>query len=218
LTGNDVVLTVWKKFSQVCLDLFPAVCFLYVKELQRRRMPFWHAVQLLLLFRLKARRGDFRGFDAADHPLAKNGTVYEVSGMNSTSKKPLSVLIADDDGYCRETLRDIVEPEGYRTVLASSGEEAIEIVQEGCVHIALFDVQMPRLTGVETVQLVHQINAFLPCILITANATQEVLRQAFQVRAYSVIPKPVSKHMLLFTMFQALKAYEELLNEDQDLS
>jgi CheY-like chemotaxis protein len=168
--------------------------------------------------RLKARRGDFRGFDAADHPLAKNGTVYEVSGMNSTSKKPLSVLIADDDGYCRESLRDIVEPEGYRTVLASSGEEAIEIVQEGSVHIALFDVQMPRLTGVETVQLVHQINAFLPCILITANATQEVLRQAFQVRAYSVIPKPVSKHMLLFTMLQALKVYEELLSEDQDLS
>jgi CheY-like chemotaxis protein len=125
--------------------------------------------------------------------------------------KPLSVLIADDDDYCRETLRDIVEPEGYRTILASSGEEAIEIIREESIQLALFDVQMPRMTGLETVQLVHQFNALLPCILVTANATQEVMRQAFQVRAYSVIPKPVSKHLLLFTMLRALKAYEDML-------
>ena len=136
--------------------------------------------------------------------------------MTSAIKKPLSVLIADDDDYCRETLRDIVEPEGYRTLLVSSGEEAIEIIQEESIHIALFDVQMPRMTGLETVLLVHQINALLPCILVTANATQEIIREAFQVRAYSVIPKPVSKHILLYTMLRALKAYEELLNEEQE--
>lgn len=132
-----------------------------------------------------------------------------------TVNKPLSVLIADDDDFCRETLRDIVEPEGYRTLLASSGEEAIEIVQGESIHIALFDLQMPRMTGLETVELVHQINALLPCILVTANATEEVIRQAFQVRAYSVIPKPVSRHILLYTMLRALKAYEDLLSDPE---
>jgi CheY-like chemotaxis protein len=68
------------------------------------------------------------------------------------------------------------------------------------------------------VEMVHRINALLPCILVTANATQEVIRQAFQVRAYSVIPKPVSKHLLLFTMLRAIKAYEEMLREGQDHS
>src|SRR5204862_3844836 len=110
----------------------------------------------------------------------------------------------------------IVEPEGYRTLLASSGEEALEIIQEEPIQVALLDLQMPRMTGLEVVQLVHQINALLPCILVTANATQEVIRQAFQVRAYSVIPKPVSKHILLYTMLRALKAYEETLGEDHD--
>ena len=138
--------------------------------------------------------------------------------MNTTSNKPLSVLIADDDDLCRETLRDIVEPEGYRTFLVSSAEEAIEIIQGEPIHIALFDLQMPRMTGLEAVQVVHQINARLPCILVTANASQEIIRQAFQVRAYSVIPKPVSKHVLLFTMLRALKAYEAMLREEQDLS
>lgn len=137
--------------------------------------------------------------------------------MTATMNMPLSILIADDDDDCRETLREIVEPEGYRAILASSGEEALEIVQGEVIHLALFDVQMPRLTGLEVVQLVHQINDLLPCILVTANATQEVIQQAFQVRAYSVIPKPVSKNMLLFTILRALKAYQQMLdNEGKD--
>jgi DNA-binding NtrC family response regulator len=135
--------------------------------------------------------------------------------MTAQTDNPRAVLIADDDDDCREILRDIVEPEGFRTLMASSGEEAIEIVQnETTIRIALFDVQMPRLNGLETVQIVHQINALLPCILVTANATQEIIRQAFEVRAYSVIPKPVSKSILLYTMLRALKTYENTLRDE----
>ena len=136
--------------------------------------------------------------------------------MSPLAKKPMSVLIGDDDDRCREALRDIVEAEGFRTQVVSSGEEAVEVLQVECIHLGLFDLQMPRMTGLETVQIVHQINAMLPCILVTANATQDVIRQAFEVRAYSVIPKPVSKSILLFTMLRALKAYGELLDQDQD--
>ncbi len=135
--------------------------------------------------------------------------------MTTTTNKARSVLIADDDEEYREALREIVEPEGYRALMASSGEEAIEIIQEESIQLALFDLQMPRMTGLEAVQVVHTINARLPCILVTANATQEVIRQAFQVRVYSVIPKPVSKHVLLFTMLRALKAHEDMLREEQ---
>ncbi len=136
--------------------------------------------------------------------------------MITAKTRRRSVLIADDDDSCRLALRDIVEPEGYDAVLASSGEEALDIIQEKPILLALFDVQMPRLTGLEAIELVHKINALLPCILVTANATQEVIRQAFQVRAYSVIPKPVSKHLLLFTMLRAIKAYEEMLGAEAE--
>lgn len=133
-----------------------------------------------------------------------------------TTERPYSVLITDDDRGCREALREIVEPAGYRAVLASSGEEALDIVREEPVHLALFDMHMPRLTGLETMQLVHQINAVLPCILVTADATEDLMRQAFSVRAYSVIPKPVSANMLLYTMVRALmKVYGEMLKGEQ---
>lgn len=139
--------------------------------------------------------------------------------MKTVMGEPLSVLITDDDPDYLETLREIVEPEGFRTLLASSGEEAIDLVREFPIHLALLDVHMPRMTGLETLQVVHQINAILPVILVTADATEDVVRQAFSMRAYSVIPKPVSKNMLLYTIVRALmRAYGDLLREDRNKS
>jgi CheY-like chemotaxis protein len=124
--------------------------------------------------------------------------------MTTMQAKPYSILITDDDTGCRETLRDIVEPEGYRTLLASCGEEAIDIVREEPVHLVLLDMQMPTLTGLETLQLVREINAMLPCVLVTAEATEQLIRQALRAKAYSVIAKPVSKHIVLYTVVRAL--------------
>jgi CheY-like chemotaxis protein len=124
--------------------------------------------------------------------------------VNTVAEKPYSVLIADDDPQCREALREIVEPEGYRTFLAADGEEAVDIAREHPVHLGLFDMHMPRMNGLEALQVVHQFRAALPCILVTADANEELMRQAFTVQAYSVIPKPVSKGVLLYTIVRAL--------------
>jgi len=115
-----------------------------------------------------------------------------------------SILIADDDDSCRAALRDIMEPEGFRTLLASSGEEALDIVREVDVHLVLLDMYMPTLTGLETLQLVRQIKGMLPAILITGDADDSLIRQACQMRFYSVIPKPVSKNVVLYTVLRAL--------------
>jgi CheY-like chemotaxis protein len=125
--------------------------------------------------------------------------------MQATKEaKDYSILIADDDGNCREALREIMEPEGFRTLLASSGEEALDIVRSATVHLALLDMHMPTLTGLETLQLVRQINAVLPAILVTADYNEHLLRQACLAHAYSVIPKPVSKNVVLYTVVRAL--------------
>jgi len=118
--------------------------------------------------------------------------------------KPYSILITDDDVGCREALRDIMEPEGYRTLQASSGEEALDIVRDQTIHLVLLDMHMPRLTGLETLELMHQVNAVLPGILVTADANEGLMRQAFRARAYSVIPKPVSKNVVLYTVVRTL--------------
>ena len=114
-----------------------------------------------------------------------------------------SILITDDDRDCRETLREIMEPQGFRTFLASCGEEALDIVQDEEVHLALLDMHMPTMTGLEVLKLLRQMRE-LPVILVTADATASLIRQAQQARAYSIIPKPVSKNVVIYTVVRAL--------------
>jgi CheY-like chemotaxis protein len=121
-------------------------------------------------------------------------------GMN-----PYSILITDDESGCREALRSLLNEAGYRTLIASSGEEAIEIVRVERVHAALLDMHMPTLTGLEVIELVRQFDSLLPCILVTADATEGLIRQAFHARVYSVIPKPVSRGVVLYTVVRALQ-------------
>ncbi len=118
-----------------------------------------------------------------------------------------SILIADDDVQSRNALRDIVEPAGYETLLASCGEEAIDIVRGQPIHLVLLDMYMPTLTGLETLLLVRQINAWLPAILVTGDATESLVHKAIQMQVYSVIPKPVSKNILLYTVVKALSRF-----------
>jgi CheY-like chemotaxis protein len=130
-------------------------------------------------------------------------------GVNS-----YSILITDDESGCREALRSVLDQAGYRTLLATCGEEAIEIVRIQRVHAALLDMHMPTLTGLEVIELVRQFDSLMPCILVTADATEGLMRQAFHARVYSVIPKPVSRNVVLYTVVRALeRAYGSPQNE-----
>jgi len=124
--------------------------------------------------------------------------------MSTTAPREFSILITDDDRGCREALAEIMGREGFRTLEAESGEEALEIVSAHPVHLVLLDFNMPRLTGLQTLQLVRQVNALLPCILVTAEVNERLMRQAAQARAYSVIPKPPSRQVVVQTVLRAL--------------
>jgi CheY-like chemotaxis protein len=123
-----------------------------------------------------------------------------------TLERP-SILITDDDATARETLREIFEPAGYRTFLARSGEEAIDIVLEEDVHLALMDLHLPKLSGLETMSLVRQIKGVLPMILITAERDENLLRKALSANAFCVLAKPVSKNVIIYVVTRALEKY-----------
>ncbi len=116
-----------------------------------------------------------------------------------------SLLITDDDAAFRETLQEVLEPQGFRTLLAGDGEEALQIVRNEVVHVALFDMHMPRLTGLETLRLVKQIKAMLPCILLSANVDELIVEQARREHAFSVLAKPITRRQLTGIVRQALE-------------
>jgi CheY-like chemotaxis protein len=121
--------------------------------------------------------------------------------------KPYSILITDDDGNSRDALREALAHEGFQTVVAASGEEAVDVVQVTTVHLALLDMHMPTLSGLDTLRLVRQFNATLPAILVTGDPSELLVRQAIQAKCFSVLPKPVNRHLLLYTVLKALSRF-----------
>ena len=116
-----------------------------------------------------------------------------------------SLLITDDDPAFRETLQVVLEPEGYRTLLAGTGEEALEIVRNQEVHLVLLDMHMPKLTGLETLRLVKQFRAILPCILLSAHLDELIVEQALLAHAFSVLSKPVTRRQITGVVRLALE-------------
>ena len=82
-------------------------------------------------------------------------------------------------------------------------------MQVELVHLVLFDMQMPRLTGLEAFAVIREtLDRMLPAVLMTADATSDLIRRAFQAQVFSVIPKPVNMNIVLNTLSRALaKAY-----------
>jgi CheY-like chemotaxis protein len=124
-----------------------------------------------------------------------------------TLDRPYSILVTDDDPAIRETFREIFEPVGFRTLLAESGEEAIDIVRAEDVDLALMDMHLPKLSGLETMTLVRQIKGVLPMILISAESDDNLLRRALSAHAFCVLAKPVSRNVVIYVVTRALEKF-----------
>ena len=116
-----------------------------------------------------------------------------------------SLLITDDDRAFRETLQGVFEPQGFRTLLAGDGEEALSIVRREEVHLLLLDMHMPKLTGLETLRRVKRLKSILPCILLSAQLDDLLIEQARMAQAFSVLAKPVTLRQITRVVRVALE-------------
>lgn len=126
--------------------------------------------------------------------------------MVSTFEHSASILVTDDDRGSRDALAGLLRDRGFHAFTAECGEEAIDIVRVEIIDLVVFDMHMPRMTGLEALQHVRLFNQVLPAILVTADATRDIIRRAFQAQVYSVLPKPVNANVLLHTLMSALRA------------
>jgi two-component system chemotaxis response regulator CheY len=116
-----------------------------------------------------------------------------------------SILITDDDHGFRETVRGMLEPRGFRTFTAGNGEEALRIVGAEPIHLLLLDMHMPRLSGLDTVRRIRQLNSQLPCILLSAALDDLIIREAKLEEVFAVLSKPVSRCDITTAVDQAFR-------------
>src|SRR5881392_3821132 len=118
---------------------------------------------------------------------------------------PATLLIADDDPGLRESLERTLTREGYRVILASDGNAALERLQAGGVDLVLTDLKMPGLSGIELLRAVKAIAADVDVILLTAFGTVEEAVKAMKEGAYDFLTKPFQRAQLLRLIRQALE-------------
>ncbi|HLX80251.1 MAG TPA: ATP-binding protein [Burkholderiales bacterium] len=132
---------------------------------------------------------------------AREGVVrLQDYARRSGAAKGLQVLVADDNPTNREVLGRILERGGHVATLVSDGDRALDALENTRFDIALIDRNMPRLSGLETVQAIRLTTGArerLPVIVLSADATPEAKRECLEAGADSFLAKPIEAARLL---------------------
>lgn len=107
------------------------------------------------------------------------------------------VLIVDDNHALADNLAELLEDEGYATLTAYSGEQAVEVAAGHPFDIVLTDIRMPGMNGVELVKRLSTINERAIFLLMTAYTSDAMLGEALRAGVRAILNKPVDLSELL---------------------
>lgn len=141
-----------------------------------------------------------------------------------------TLLVADDDILVLATLASGLRDAGYNVIQASSGEEAIELANGHDIDLAILDIRMPGLSGIETANILYQKKA-IPFLFLSAFSDTATVSQAIDEGALGYLIKPIDVNNMIPTIETALTRSLEIntlksaeknlaaaLNLDRDIS
>ncbi|MEM6846066.1 MAG: sigma-54 dependent transcriptional regulator [Bacteroidota bacterium] len=118
------------------------------------------------------------------------------------------ILIIDDEKAIRGSLREILEYEKYAVDEATDGEEGLQMLAKGDYDVALCDIKMPKMDGIEVLEKAVQQGVDTQFIMVSAHGTIETAVEATKMGAYDFVPKPPDLNRLLVTIKNALDKSE----------
>jgi DNA-binding NtrC family response regulator len=124
-----------------------------------------------------------------------------------------TILVADDDPVARDLLAEVLVKEGYDVRAAGSGRECLEQARAGPVELALVDLRMPDVDGLEVLRQLHGLHPGAPVLILTAFATIETAIDAIRAGAYDYLSKPFRMEEIRHVVRRALEQ-RRLLEEN----
>ena len=114
--------------------------------------------------------------------------------QTENGSRPARILVVDDDTFTLETLNRFLQLQGYRSVTANNGEEALSLCQLERPDIILMDADMPGLDGFQTCRRIKELTSLqsIPIIMVTGLEDEESVTRAFSSGAEEYITKPVN--------------------------
>lgn len=129
----------------------------------------------------------------------------------STTQPSTRIVIAEDEAIIRLDLRETLEEEGYIVVADTGrGDDAIELVRQHRPDVAIFDIKMPGLDGLDAARVVSA-EKLCPVVMLTAFSQREVIEQARDAGALAYLVKPFQKTDLVPAIELAIGRFREML-------
>ena len=137
-------------------------------------------------------------------PLAELDTAIAEVAEPAPAKRRGLLLIVDDEDGPRQSLRVIFKDE-YDLLMAEDGPTAIELAQKHPVDVAVLDIRMAGMSGIEVLERLKFVNPEIEAIMITAFETTDTIRQALRLRACDYINKPFDIATIRAAVAQAMQ-------------
>ena len=128
--------------------------------------------------------------------------------MAARSDRPDAViLVVDDEAGIRDSLRMILEFEGYRVEEARHGAEALAKVAERAPDAVLLDIKMPEMDGIEVLRGLRERGFEMPVLVVSGHGDLQTALEASRQGAYDFFEKPLQRERVLLALRNALEAY-----------
>jgi nitrogen regulation protein NR(I) len=114
------------------------------------------------------------------------------------------VLIADDEHSICQAFSQFITMEGHEAIIASSGEQALELTEQDLPDAVFLDIQMPGIDGLQTLNQLHTLHPQLPIIVMTAYGTVQTAMEAMRNGAFDYLGKPIELPQLRQCLKRAL--------------
>jgi two-component system nitrogen regulation response regulator NtrX len=124
--------------------------------------------------------------------------------------------VVDDEREIRESLRGILEEEGYQVHTAESGEACLDFLKKRSCEIVLLDIWLPGIDGLEALERIRQMEDPPEVIIVSGHGTIETAVRATKLGAFDFLEKPLSLDKTLILIKNALDAHR-LRRENIDL-
>ncbi len=123
--------------------------------------------------------------------------------------KHARILVVDDDESITRTMKAILEDEGYKVDIAATGREAIKKTEETAYNVALLDIRLPDMEGVELLKLMKDAVPRTRKIMVTGYPSMQNAITALNKNADAYMIKPVDIEKLLNTVKEQIKLQED---------
>ena len=114
------------------------------------------------------------------------------------------ILVIDDDAAIRDSLRMILEYDGYECLLAPTGQEGIALVEREHPDLVFLDIKMPGMDGLEGLRRIKDLDEILPVVIISGHGTVSTAVEATKLGAFDFLEKPLASERVTVTIRNAL--------------